>query len=730
MAATIPHATGVTGPGMQAMGQGPAGQPGLPVPLAGHFTRRPDTLDYLNELLVPGAAVALVPDQGAGAAPWQWRASRGKTQAAAHAAMSLLRSGAVGLVAWVDASGRASLLDGLASAASGAGLDAAGGAELAAVRFVEWLRATRQRWLLVLDDLRDPADVAGLWPAGQAGITLITARDPAVFAGSSARLVPVPCYSQREAVTALLAWLSPDPDHRAGQLDLALALGCEPAAIAHAGAVIATAELTCREYHGQFLRRRAAIEASSGREVPAAVVTWVMSAEHAEILEPGAGTWPLLVMASLLSPQGIPLGVLTSGAACRYLAGSGTLGSNAPERAMAAVTALHAAGLLAVDQRGLVPAARMSVPLQAAVRAVAQQELLEQAIAATADALGECRPADPRSSAAVLLRSCTAALRSAAGDALLAGGRHHRFLVAAGQGHDAAGLTGPAAAWWRQLASDSARFLGNDHAETLTAASLAASALMAAGQPEDALSWASWVITRREATLGPDHPGTIKAATVLGRALAAAGRSVDAIATLHDTAARSTRALGPAHAATLAARYEYADACLAAGRSADAVSSLRQSVTALMESLGPVDISTLAAAERLAAACVAAGRTSEAIDGYGEIVSCRDRLLGADHPDSLRTRALLASAHGAAGDMSAALLHYQQAHAGYRRALGKAHRETLTCAASLARAYMDCGQVTAAMSLLADAISEAGRALPPGDPLTRELEQARAGLLG
>jgi hypothetical protein len=162
--------------------------------------------------------------------------------------------------------------------------------------------------------------------------------------------------------------------------------------------VISTAELTCRHYHQEFLRRKTAIEARLGRDVPAAVVTWVMSAEHAEILEPGAGTWPLLVMASLLSPHGIPLGVLTSENACRYLAGGNAIGTAAPQRAMAAVTALQAAGLLAVDRRGPLPVARMSVPLQAAVRAVAQKDLLEQAIAAAADALAECWPGDdPRS---------------------------------------------------------------------------------------------------------------------------------------------------------------------------------------------------------------------------------------------------------------------------------------------------------------------------------------------
>jgi hypothetical protein len=727
--ATMPNASSTTAPSAQLTpGQMSSGQLGLPVPPGGQFTRRPDTLGGLGGLLVPEAVIALVPDQETGAAPWEWHGARGKTRAAAHAAIGLRRSGAVDLVAWVDASSRTSLLDGLAVAATGAGLDPSGGAEAAATGFVAWLRATRQRWVIVLDDLRDPADVAGLWPAGP-GSTLVTARSPAVVADSSACLVPVPCYSPREAVDALMGWLSTDPDHRSGLLDLALALECEPTAVAQAGAVISTAELSSRQYHEVFLRRKAAIEADCGREVSAAVVTWVMSAEHAEILEPGAGTWPLLVMASLLSPHGIPLAVLASRATCRYLASSGRSELESPARAQAAIAALQAAGLLAVDSSGPLPVARMSVPLQAAVRAVAQQELLEQAIGTAADVLAEFRPGDdPRSAAAMLLRSCAAALRAAAGDALLAGGRHHRVLVATGQSLDGAGLAGPAAAWWRDLACDSARLLGDDHAETLTAASLASAALLASGQAQEAMSWASWAMSRRDAMLGPDHAGTIRVATVLGRALAGVGRHGEAITLLKDTAARSARALGPVHAATLAARQEHASACLAAGRAGDAVSSLRQLVVCLTESLGPDDVATSLAGERLATACLAAGRASEAVGVYEEIVSRRERLLGGGHPDTLRTWALLASAHGAAGQMSAALRQHQQAYTGYQNVLGEGHRHTLACAAALADAYADAGQMTAAMSVLDDAISRAMGDLPTGDPLTARLRQARTTL--
>jgi tetratricopeptide (TPR) repeat protein len=723
MGSALTRPVGVTAAGAQTMpGQAPTGQPGVTVPLARHYTRRPDTVGGLSELLVPGSAVALVPDQGAGTSPWDWAASRGKTQCAAHAAIQLQQSGGVDLVAWVDASGRASLLDGLAEAALRAGLDREGGAERAASRFRAWLRGTRQRWLVVLDDLRDAADAEGLWPAGPAGITLVTARDPAAVAGSPARLVPVPCYSQREAVAALSNWLSTDPEQRSGHLDLVLDLGCEPAAVAHAGAVISTAELTCRDYHEQFTRRRERIEDALGCQVPAPAVTWVLSADHAEILEPGAGTWPMLALASVLAPHGMPAALLTSGPARRYLAA-------APQQAQAAMKALQEAGLLAPGWNGPLPVATMSVPLQAAVRASAGKKLLGQAVATAADALAESWPGDdPQSPAAALHRSSAAALRSAAGDALLAGGQHHRALVAAGRSWEAAGLAGPAAAWWQELAGDSARLLGDDHEDTLAAGCLAASALLAAGQPEDALTWAGWVTGRREATLGPDHPATFKAAALHGRALGAAGRSGEAVAMLHDAAARSARVLGPVHATTLAAQHDLADAFLAAGRPADAVTTLRQAVTALAKSLGRDDASTWSAAERLAAACMAAGRADEAIDALGDVLSRRERLAGAGHPDALRTRALLASVHATAGHVSAALRQYQLAHADYLRVLGAGHRETLACSAGLARAYAASGQMTAAMSLLADAISVAGRVLPPGDPLTCDLEQARNGL--
>ena len=296
---------------------------------------------------------------------------------------------------------------------------------------------------MVLDGLRDPADLEGLWPAGASGRLLITADDPEAV-GGRAPVLPVGCFTTREAVGYLSVRLSTDPDHRAGQLDLAQELGGEPAALAHASAVIESSELTCRDYQEIFRQRRALLERTGTGRVPAAAVTWTISAEHAEILMPEGGTWPLLVLAALLSGPGIPLAVFTAPAACQYLgAGAGPAGE---ERAGAAVRTLGDAGLLDIDGAGAPPVAWMSAALQASVRAAAATELTERAIRAAADALVQAWPKDqPGSPLAVVLRSCAASLLQAGGDALWAGGRCHQVLLTAGHSLSAAGLAGPAA---------------------------------------------------------------------------------------------------------------------------------------------------------------------------------------------------------------------------------------------------------------------------------------------
>jgi hypothetical protein len=687
-------------------------------PLAEAFTVRTDSVPGIESVLVPGAVVALVPGPESAGHTDSWRRSCGKTQLAAYLAGALRQSRGVELLAWVNASSRASVLSGYVEAAARLGLDDGGDAEPAAARFLGWLGGTARPWLVVLDDVRDPADLDGLLPGGPAGRVLVTAADAGAVAGwPLAVTVPVPAFSPRESMAYLFDRLTTDPDQRSGAYDLAENLGGEPSALAQAGAVMTDSDTGCRDYQRYFARQRERLRAAAGREPPAAAVTWMLSADYAEELLPGGGTWPLLLLTALLDGHGIPRAVLGAPAACRYLAGTG---DGSPPDPQPALAALERAGLVSAA-----PAVLVSAPLQAAARAAAPPELLGRAVRAAADAVLETWPdGQPWSAPAAQMRACAASLLRETGDRLWDGGSCHRVLLAAGQSLTAAGLAGPAVAWWREITARCERLLGGDHADTLVAAGQLADALLAAGLAADAVHCSKWVGDGRDRVLGPSHPAAVAARISLGRALAACGEADEALTVLRETAARGERAHGISDPAALAVLDdEYAAAFLAAGDPATAVRFCQRSLDGRERLHGPADPETLAAALRLAGACLAAGDTRAAVRRYKRVLAARHRALGPGHPDTLAARARLAAAFDTAGQVGEALREHQQACAGYERAFGPGHPETLARRADLASAYYTAGQLGDAVTVLHDSIPLSEQALSPGDPVTRRLRQ-------
>src|SRR5580693_5302109 len=104
-------------------------------PLAEAFATRADSAPRAGEVLVPGAAVALVPEGPQAGGAGGWAGTCGKTQVAAWLAESAWHSGEVEVLAWVAAGSRASVLSGYAEAAARLGLGQPGDGEAAAARF-------------------------------------------------------------------------------------------------------------------------------------------------------------------------------------------------------------------------------------------------------------------------------------------------------------------------------------------------------------------------------------------------------------------------------------------------------------------------------------------------------------------------------------------------------------------------------------------------------------------
>ena len=274
-----PAATDPAGPRRNRMALVRSG--GVPS-LADGFNARLETATGLAAVLAPGGTVVLVPGQTATEGALHWVESCGKTQLAACVAESLWRSQKVELLFWIVASSRASALSGYVEAAVDAlGIDPAGDAESVAARFVSWLSETTRPWLVVLDDLRDAADLGGLWPTSPAGRLLITAASPAAIS-SEHRVIalPVPAFSTREAMGYLYGRLGTDPDQRSGAIDLVRDLGCEPVALAQASAVIVNSGMSCRDYRQHFTQRQKQLVEAGRTEPSAAAVTWTLSLIH------------------------------------------------------------------------------------------------------------------------------------------------------------------------------------------------------------------------------------------------------------------------------------------------------------------------------------------------------------------------------------------------------------------------------------------------------------------
>jgi tetratricopeptide (TPR) repeat protein len=709
--------------------EGPVAWPvrsGTMPPLAAGFIMRPETAPELAAALAPGSVAVLAP----AGEPHGWPGVCGKTQLAVQLAQSLWRSGQVELLTWVTATSRAAVLAGYADAAAAVtGTGPAGDGEAAAARLVSWLSGTTRPWLLVLDDLSDPADLDGLWPTGRSGRVLITTRSAAGLPAEAA-VLPVGELSLREGTSYLMGRLSADSGQRLGALDLVKDLGCEPLALTQAGAVIVESALSCQDYREYFARRREHMAEGHAGPTAAASVTWTFSFEHAGRLSPDGTAQCVLALTALLDGRGIPGAVFTAPAAREYMRVGTGRDAVRPEQVRDALLLLARQGLLDIDTAGGWPTIWMSPAVQAAVRAHMPAEMLSRASLAAADALLESWPEDDqRAPIAGSLRSSASSLWRASGD-LLWDGRCHPLLLRVGRSLDRAGLAGPAFAYWRELVSVSDRVLGPGHRDTLAVGDYLARACLSAGRPADAVPWFEWVLTRRVRALGPDHPERVESRRSLGRALLLAGQADAAIPVLAGAAGDYERVHGPEHVETLRVNGELADAYAAAGQFGPAFQLLELTLRQLEIQQGARHRDTMAARQKLAEAYEAAGRVKDALSQYKQVLADREHVLGPDDLDTISTRISLGSAYQSAGRITSTLQVYEQASASHERVLGADHRTTLAHRANLADAYYAAGRLTDATALLRETLTRCERVLPAGDPLTLSVRESLADLLG
>ncbi len=687
------------GPSGSRPTEGPAGGPtvsGRIPPLAESCSPRPETGGSLRSLPAGQAALLVAPEDDV-AGGRSRLAGTGKTHLAAAMTREHLDEQAADLVVWISATGRDAVVGGYAQALHAAGVPAPGeGPERAAAAFVDWLASTDRPWLVVLDDLNDPAAIEGLWPRGPAGRVLVTTDLRDIGQPPDSRMLAVGAFSQREALWYLSERLRADHDQRMGAPDVVAELDLLPVALGQAAAVLAETGMDCHRFRALVAGRRSQLSSNSaGRHAATVAATWSLSIELADSLPPAGLAGRALALISMLGAHGIPGMVLTSQAACAYITGSGGSSPAGDDRpARTAVYNLARAGLVTIDAGD----AARTVLAHSLVQAIAQQNLpsaeRDRAARAAADALAQAWSSRGLPEAVgQALRDCAAQVRQTGG-AVLWTPQCHPMLVRAGQSLEAGGLSGQAAAYWEAMLRTSQRQFGPEHADSVRFRDFLGAAFEASGRMDEAIATYRDVVSDQENAVGTRHPAALADRANLARAYRAAGRSGDAIDLAVQTLTECERALGADHPDTLAARGSLAAGYLAAGRFKEAVAERQRALAAWERVRGPEHRDTIAARAGLAAAYRAAGKLKDAIKHYERALADAERVQGTGQPDTIATRRELALAYMMAGRFAYSVEQYERALADSERTLGPDHvvtreiQEDLDVAATYAMAKL------------------------------------------
>ena len=508
----------------------PPGLGNLPV-RPGLFVGRAEELARLDAAVAGPGGVVVLAVHGLGGI--------GKSTLAAHWAAT--RASDYTLTWWITAATPAMIDADLAALAAALQPALSGVLPLEALRegAVQWL-AAHQGWLLILDNVTDPADVAPLLARAPAGRYLITSRRAT---GWHATAVPVrlDVLDPAEAAALLTAILTQNrPRDLDGAAELCAELGFLPLAVEQAGAYLAQADATPREYLGLLARYPAAMyqAAAEGGDAARTIARiWHVTLDR---LADDPLTGQVLRILAWYAPEAIPRALLDGLAdPPALLRAIGRLAAYSMLTADASVLAMHR--LVQAVTRTPEPGDPHRSP-----RAI--DDARDQATRQLAAAVPHLR--DPAGWPAwrTLLPHIDALASHAAPGAdtettaylLSVAGV---FLLSQGQPARAAGHV-------QRALADFAQVLGQDHPSTLTSRGYLAVAYQAAGDPGRATPLLEQVLADRQRVLGQDHPSTLASRGNLAVAYQAAGDPGRATPLLEQVLADSARVLGQEHPQT------------------------------------------------------------------------------------------------------------------------------------------------------------------------------------
>lgn len=375
----------------------------------------------------------------------------GKTQLAADHAATEWAAGNVSLLVWVTTGSRNAIVSTYAEAAAELTGRDDPDQERGARKFLEWLAAADEPWLVVLDDLQDPDDLADLWPPDNGRTLVTTRRRDAVLRGHERQVLDVETFSESEALSYLRSVLADQPALLDGAAELVGELGCLPLALAQAGAYVLDRHVSCAEY----LIRLAKVRFKS------VAATWSLSIRQADSLHPRRVAGHLLDIVSVLDPNGIPLDALLGPSTRNYVVGR--TGAKLDADGLRDVfTNLHRLSLITLDTGSPSREVRVHALVQRANRDGWSTRKERRVVWAAADALSDVWERTRRNDeTAQALRANEEVLTAVGGEHLWGtASEYHQLPISAGASLGASGRKAEARDHFTRLYDAAARHRG------------------------------------------------------------------------------------------------------------------------------------------------------------------------------------------------------------------------------------------------------------------------------
>lgn len=532
---------------------------------------------------------------------------------------------------------------------------------------VQWL-ATHDGWLLVLDNLTTPGDVAGLLERVRSGAVLITSRQGTGWRGVTTVSLDVLSPQQAEELLSKLVQLDWPSADLTGAPELCEELGWLPLAVEQAAAYIGQAHITPADYL-ELLKRyparmfTATAEGGDAQRTMARV--WHVTLDRLADT-PLAGR--LLRHLAWYAPDGIPRSFL----AAQF---------EEPDLT-------EALGRLAAHSMITLGADTISVHrlIQAVSRTPDPDDphRLPEDVAGSRDdvwaclavVLGGLEARDPAAwpTYRLVLPHVRAILdhTNSDGDSLAACWVLNQLAIhVADQGDVVTSVD-----YKVRSLSGYERLSGNEDQNTLTLRNNLALAYRSMGDLDRAIPLFESVLAVTGRVLGADHPNTLVSRSNLASGYRDMGDWAKAIPLLESVRADQARVLGPDHPLTLRSTNNLADVYREAGRLDQAIQLCETNLADYERVLGTDHHDTLMARNNLACVYLDAGQTDRAAPLLEAVLEVRSRVLGPRHPDTLMSSTNLAVGYASVGDAARAIPLLESTLAECERLLGSDHALT------------------------------------------------------